>query len=283
MNDLVYILVLAIVVTVHEFGHYTMARMMGVKVKRMQIFFSTVYAFKPQAAKRSHAGTSWRDTEYAVGWIPFGGYTSYENRPLSVIFTDAYGQKHSIDYDTYLKLHGKSAGSHKQKDFYYNTKSAWKRFLISIAGVLFNLITALIIYTLIIFMSNVGNGTGFWQELSAAGEFIVFAVGNTFANIFAMLGLQINPPSISAENYELIAAFADTASNYAFLIHLADLSCVLALINILPIPPLDGGQATFEIYEMITGKAPSNSFKKVASIIGCIIFILVFWILPMLR
>ena len=273
MNDLVYILVLAIVVTVHEFGHYTMARMMGVKVKRMQIFFSTVYAFKPQAAKRSHAGTSWRDTEYAVGWIPFGGYTSYENRPLSVIFTDAYGQKHSIDYDTYLKLHGKSAGSHKQKDFYYNTKSAWKRFLISIAGVLFNLITALIIYTLIIFMSNVGNGTGFWQELSAAGEFIVFA----------MLGLQINPPSISAENYELIAAFADTASNYAFLIHLADLSCVLALINILPIPPLDGGQATFEIYEMITGKAPSNSFKKVASIIGSIIFILVFWILPMLR
>ena len=57
MNDLVYILVLAIVVTVHEFGHYTMARLMGVKVKRMQIFFSTVYAFKPQAAKRSHAGT----------------------------------------------------------------------------------------------------------------------------------------------------------------------------------------------------------------------------------
>ena len=156
MNDLVYILVLAIVVTVHEFGHYTMARLMGVKVKRMQIFFSTVYAFKPQAAKRSHAGTSWRDTEYAVGWIPFGGYTSYENRPLSVIFTDAYGQKHSIDYDTYLKLHGKSAGSHKRKDFYYNTKSAWKRFLISIAGVLFNLITALIIYTLIIFITQCG-------------------------------------------------------------------------------------------------------------------------------
>ncbi len=34
---------------------------------------------------------------------------------------------------------------------------------------------------------------------------------------------------------------------------------------------------------MITGKAPSNSFKKVASVIGSIIFILVFWILPMLR
>lgn len=279
MGDLLYILVLAIVVTIHEFGHYFMARWMGVKVKKLQIFFYPFYSFKPDPPRPSSGKTSWRDTTYAVGWLPFGGYTSFENRPTGVSFTDQFGQKHTMDYDTYLKINGKADAS----DTYYNTKPAWKRLLISIAGVLFNLLTAFLIYLLFVLISDAGNSSGFWQSVSATFEFICFTVGNTFSNILSMVGIHFGTPTITTDNYDIILSFWNTAEAHPFIKYIADLSCVLALINILPLPPLDGGQATFEIYEMITGKEPSDRFKRNASIVGSIIFIVIFWILPMIK
>ncbi len=253
MNDLVYILVLAIVVTIHEFGHYFSARLMGVKVRRVQLFFFTWYSFKPRPS--TSGGLSWRDTEYSIGWLPFGGYTSY-----------------------YVNPYGRIG----DKDVYYNTKRAWRRFLISIAGVLFNLLTAIVIYTVIIMMSDTGSDVGFLQELSASLEFVGLTIMSTFSRIMSMFGLHLGEMSLSSANYSVVAAFVNTAYEYPLLIDIADLSCVLALINILPIPPLDGGQALFDLYEMFTGRQPGERFKKMASIIGSIIFILVFWILPMI-
>ena len=283
MGDLLYILVLAIVVTIHEFGHYFMARWMGVRVKKLQIFFYPLYSFKPSASKHTGKKTSWRDTTYSIGCIPFGGYTMFESQPRSVVLTDSYGQKHTMDYDTYMKISGRSQSPTGKADFYYNTKPAWKRLMISIAGVLFNLLTAFLIYLTFVMISDTGTSAGFWQSVSATFEFIVYTVGSTFSNILSMLGIHLGQPTISSEHYDLILSFWDTAQSHAFVKYIADLSCVLALINILPIPPLDGGQATFEIYEMITGKEPSDGFKRGASIIGSIIFIVIFWILPMLR
>lgn len=48
-------------------------------------------------------------------------------------------------------------------------------------------------------------------------------------------------------------------------------SLVLAFMNVLPIPALDGGHALFCIYEMITGKKPSDKFMEVAQTVGMII------------
>lgn len=283
MGDLTYIFVLAIVVTIHEFGHYFLARGMGVRVKKLQIFFFPLYSFKPSASNQSGKKTSWRDTTYSIGCIPFGGYTLFENQPQSMVITDSYGQRHTVDYETYLKITGKSQQQNSQSDTYYDTKPAWKRFLISIAGVLFNLLTAFIIYLTFVMISDTGSSASFLQSVSATFEFIVYTVGSTFSNILSMVGIHLGQPTISSEHYDLILSFWDTAQSHAFVKYIADLSCVLALINILPIPPLDGGQATFEIYEMITGKEPSEGFKRGAYIIGTIIFIVVFWILPMLR
>ncbi|MGP2570724.1 RIP metalloprotease RseP [Ornithobacterium rhinotracheale] len=53
----------------------------------------------------------------------------------------------------------------------------------------------------------------------------------------------------------------------------AMLSAVLAFMNILPIPGLDGGHALFTIYEMITGHKPSDKFMGVMQMIGAIILI----------
>ena len=51
----------------------------------------------------------------------------------------------------------------------------------------------------------------------------------------------------------------------------AILSVMLGILNLLPIPALDGGHAMFLIYEMISGRKPSDKFLERVQIIGFII------------
>lgn len=53
----------------------------------------------------------------------------------------------------------------------------------------------------------------------------------------------------------------------------AFLSLILAIMNILPIPALDGGHVTFLLYEIITGRKPSDKFMENAQIVGMIILL----------
>jgi regulator of sigma E protease len=49
------------------------------------------------------------------------------------------------------------------------------------------------------------------------------------------------------------------------------LSIILAFMNILPIPALDGGHVLFTLYEMITGRKPSDKFMEYAQLVGMVI------------
>ena len=48
-------------------------------------------------------------------------------------------------------------------------------------------------------------------------------------------------------------------------------SIILAFMNILPIPALDGGHALFTLFEMITGRKPSDKFMEYAQLVGMIL------------
>jgi regulator of sigma E protease len=48
-------------------------------------------------------------------------------------------------------------------------------------------------------------------------------------------------------------------------------SILLAFMNILPIPALDGGHALFTLVEMITGRKPSDKFIEYAQMVGMIL------------
>jgi len=52
------------------------------------------------------------------------------------------------------------------------------------------------------------------------------------------------------------------------------LSIVLAFMNILPIPALDGGHVIFTLYEMITGRKPGEKFLEYAQMVGMILLLL---------
>ena len=68
--------------------------------------------------------------------------------------------------------------------------------------------------------------------------------------------------------------FPGTWDWYAFWNLTALFSIMLAVLNIIPIPGLDGGHAFFTIIEMITGRKPSDKFLEIAQTIGMILLIL---------
>ena len=51
------------------------------------------------------------------------------------------------------------------------------------------------------------------------------------------------------------------------------ISMALAFINLLPIPALDGGHVTFLMYEIITGRKPSDKFLEYAQMVGMAILL----------
>ncbi len=105
------ILALAILVIIHEFGHFLFARMFGVRVEKFYIFFDPwveLFKWKPkkyygglgkkkslekpasselatsspesdttssdQKSRKKQKASFLGDTEYGIGWLPLGGY-----------------------------------------------------------------------------------------------------------------------------------------------------------------------------------------------------------------
>jgi regulator of sigma E protease len=78
--------------------------------------------------------------------------------------------------------------------------------------------------------------------------------------------------------YESVGGFITIANIFSgawdwqlFWERTAFLSIILAVMNILPIPALDGGHVLFLLYEVVTGQKPSDKFLENAQIVGMVI------------
>lgn len=84
--------------------------------------------------------------------------------------------------------------------------------------------------------------------------------------------------------------YPDTWNWLAFWNSTAFISILLAFMNLLPIPALDGGHALFTVVEMVTGRKPSDKFLEYAQMVGMVLLFglmiyangndLVKWIFP---
>ncbi|MDR2084862.1 MAG: RIP metalloprotease RseP [Bacteroidales bacterium] len=88
-------------------------------------------------------------------------------------------------------------------------------------------------------------------------------------------------PDVKA--YESVGSFITIGSIFpgtwdwqAFWQLTAFISIILAIMNLLPIPALDGGHVIFTLYEMITGRKPSDRFLEIAQIIGMLLIFALF-------
>ncbi|MBQ1174495.1 MAG: site-2 protease family protein, partial [Alistipes sp.] len=70
------------------------------------------------------------------------------------------------------------------------------------------------------------------------------------------------------------SVFPDTWNWLAFWNITALISIMLAVMNLLPIPVLDGGHVLFALYEIITRRKPNEKFLEVAQTIGFMLLML---------
>ncbi len=98
---------------------------------------------------------------------------------------------------------------------------------------------------------------------------------STLTNYVKSIGLIF-----SKEGAKQIGGFGTIGSLYGkvwdwqrFWSMTALLSIILAFMNILPIPALDGGHVMFLIYEIISGKPPSDKFLTKAQVVGMVILL----------
>lgn len=130
MKALQLIAALAFLVIIHEFGHYIFARIFGIRVDKFYLFFNpgfTLCKWKPKAKPGADPNkTSWRDTEYGIGWLPLGGYCKIAGMIDESMDTEQMAQE--------------------PQPYEFRTKPAWQRLLVMAGGVLFNFILAILIY-----------------------------------------------------------------------------------------------------------------------------------------
>ena len=128
-----FVLLITVIVTVHELGHFLVARAFGVAVDRFAIGFG-------------RAIVQWRDrggVEWRIGWLPLGGYVKFsgdENAASVPDRTDLEQLRASI-------ITKEGPGAEKR---YLHFKPLWQRSLIILAGPLANLLLAVAVFALCI-------------------------------------------------------------------------------------------------------------------------------------
>jgi regulator of sigma E protease len=96
-------------------------------------------------------------------------------------------------------------------------------------------------------------------------------------NYWKQLKLIFNPSTGAYKGvggfHAIYNVFPDSWSWEVFWSITALLSIMLGVMNLLPIPALDGGHVMFLLYEMISGKKPSDKFMEKAQLVGFVLLI----------
>lgn len=109
-----------------------------------------------------------------------------------------------------------------------------------------------------------GISYGYWtlRDYVAQFKFVFTKKGASELGGFGAIG-KMFPPKWDWKAFWLTTAF---------------ISIILAFMNILPIPALDGGHVVFLLYEMATGRKPSEKVMEYAQVVGfCILISLVLY------
>jgi regulator of sigma E protease len=117
------ILSLSILVVLHELGHFIPAKYFKMRVEKFYLFFDAWFSLLK--IKKG-------DTEYGIGWIPLGGYVK-----IAGMIDE------SMDKEQLKK---------PAEAWEFRSKPAWQRLIVMVGGVTMNLILAVVIYAMLLFV-----------------------------------------------------------------------------------------------------------------------------------
>lgn len=147
LTAIVFLVILSVLVLIHEYGHFWVAKKLKIKVEEF------AFGFPPRAFTIKKG-----ETEYSINWLPIGGYVKLYGED------EAGGGK--------IKLHDKTVSPSKVSDYHrtFIGRPPWERALVSVAGVVMNALLAIAIYYAYLGIA------GFKAELPLFGEHKFFLV-----------------------------------------------------------------------------------------------------------
>lgn len=176
-NCIAFIIILSVVVFIHEFGHYIIAIINGVKVDEFAIGYG-----KELWGKVDKRGTKWK-----ICALPFGGFVKF--------FGDEDASSSLTDREKLEKM----SPENKEKCLYF--KNVYQRIAIVFAGPLFNYILAFVLFTVFFAVNGINefsNKITFIAENSPAqladlqvGDKIISIDGDEIKN-FEEIQLKVN-------------------------------------------------------------------------------------------
>jgi len=168
------ILALAILVTLHEMGHFLAARAFGIKVEKFYLFFDA-WGFKLFSFKKG-------DTEYGIGWLPLGGYVKIAGMV-----------DESLD---------KEQMNTEPQPWEFRSKPAWQRLIVMIGGVTVNFFLGILIFAGALF---------YYGEKYLPNDAVIKGNGIMVDELGIYAGLQ-NGDKILTVNGEKLEKFNDIYS-----------------------------------------------------------------------
>jgi regulator of sigma E protease len=138
------LLVFGLVIFVHELGHFIAAKAVGVYAPRFSIGFGpTIFKFRRG------------ETEYVLAWLPLGGYVRMASRhDAETAFLEGGNEESAApkptdpgyDPEAMLPYGPKPVPEHR----WFESKPLWARIIIMIAGVVMNIVLALVVATVLV-------------------------------------------------------------------------------------------------------------------------------------
>ncbi|MBQ5788867.1 MAG: site-2 protease family protein [Thermoguttaceae bacterium] len=195
---LIVLLGVNMLIIVHEWGHFIVARMCGVRCDKFYIWFDA-YGFKFFSFK-------WGDTEYGLGWLPLGGYVKMlgqEDNPGGIQAEIERAKLERSEKDGELSDAEKAAKDEEiaalEKQAFapdsYLAKNVFQRMAIISAGVFMNVVFAIVCATAAILIGTpessarvgyVAPGSPAWKSGMQAGDEIV-GIGENKNPVFSSI------------------------------------------------------------------------------------------------
>jgi regulator of sigma E protease len=238
MSIIIFIISLAVLILVHEFGHFIVAKKLGIRVDEFGL------GFPPKIWAKK-----WGETTYTLNAIPFGGF-------VKIFGEDSHTETISDE--------------ERSRSFIYKPK--WVQAAVLVAGVTFNLLFA----WLLIFIISLPDGwLAFSHSIQltlCVLKETVFGLGQFLWNIVTFHA-DLSQVSGVVEIASIFSqTISDGVSQVLYLVALISIN--LAVINLLPFPALDGGRLLFVAIEAIIRRPLPPKFVNWVNITGFIILIL---------
>jgi len=159
------ILCLMFMITVHEFGHYVVGKILGFKINEFAIGFG----------KPIYKRTSKKTGEvFSIRWLPIGGYCAFAGDDAAV--GEGGARAEAIERE--------KAGEPTPKGVEFNKAAPWKRILVLFSGGFFNFLSA-IVFALILFMI-----VGYYQAVGVTSVTAKTAIGDDNPNYAIMQNIK---------------------------------------------------------------------------------------------